>query len=120
MGGGGMRSEKVGQPAERMNGRRRREERQRGNQLDERIGGERRVDGVVSRHSRRLLDGEVRRDCSSMAMDGATAPRWQGTAQRLLDGEGWCDGSSTARDGASTAAMDREHNGDGWQWTAQW
>jgi hypothetical protein len=58
------------------------------------------VAGVVSRHGRRLLDGEVRRDGSSTAMDGATAPRRRGTARRLLDGNGWRDGSSTARDGA--------------------
>jgi hypothetical protein len=58
------------------------------------------VAGVVSRHGRRLLDGEVRRDGSSTAMDGATAPRRRGTARRLLDGNGWRDDSSTARDGA--------------------
>jgi hypothetical protein len=78
--------------------------------------------GIVSRHGRRLLDGKVRRDSSSTAMDGAMAPQRQGTVRRLLDDEGRRDGSSTARDGAgpSAAAMDREHNGNGWQWTARW
>jgi hypothetical protein len=131
MGGGGVRSEETGQLAgwtrgtkgdgrneRHRHGRRRREERQRDNQPDdERLGGVRRVAGVVSRHGRRLLDDEVRRDGSSTAMDGATAPRRRGTARRLLDGEGRRataprrrgtarDGSSTARDGASAAAMD--------------
>ena len=56
--------------------------------------------GVVSRHGRRLLDGEIRRNGSSTAINGATAPRRRGTARRLLDGEGRRGGSSTARDGA--------------------
>jgi hypothetical protein len=64
---------------------------------DERLGGARRVARVISQHGRRLLDGEGRRDGSSTARDGATAPRRRGTAR---------DGSSTARDGASAAAMD--------------
>jgi len=58
------------------------------------------VAGVVSRHGQQLLDGEVWRDGSSTAMDGATAPRRRGTARRLLDGEGRRDGSLMARDGA--------------------
>ena len=114
MGGGGVRSEETGQLAgwtrgtkgdgrneRHRHGRRRREERQRDNQPDdERLGGVRRVAGVVSRHGRRLLDGEARRDGSSTAMDGATAPRRRGTARRLLNGEERCDCSSMARDGA--------------------
>jgi hypothetical protein len=57
------------------------------------------VAGVVSRHGRQLLDGEVRRGGSSMAMDSsAAAPGGQGTVRWLLDGEGRRDGSSTARD----------------------
>jgi hypothetical protein len=80
------------------------------------------VAGVVSRHGRRLLDGEVRRDCSSMAIDGTTAPLRQGTAQWLLNGDGIGrhNGSSTARNGVSAAAMDREHNRDGQRWMARW
>ena len=42
------------------------------------------------------------------------------TVQGLLDVNGRHNGSSTARDGLSAAAMDREHNGDGQQWTARW
>ena len=56
--------------------------------------------GVVSRHGRHLVDGEVRRNGSSTAMDGATAPQQRGTARRLLDGEGQRNSSSMARDGA--------------------
>jgi hypothetical protein len=40
-------------------------------------------------------------DGSFMARYGATAPRRQWTARRLLDGEGRRDGSSTAMDGAT-------------------
>jgi len=72
--------------------------------------------------AQRLLDGEGRCSGSLTAMDGAMAPQWgrQWTAQRLLDGEGRRDSSSLARDGTSVAAMDREHNGNEWRWTAQW
>jgi len=59
------------------NERRQREEGQRDNQPDDkRLEGVRRVAGVISRHGRQLLDGEVRRDGSLTAMDGATAPGW--------------------------------------------
>ena len=119
MGGGGVRSEETGQSAGRkrgMKGDGRNERRRqmggggvrRGNATTSRMRG---LEGFVSRHGRRLLDGEVRREGSSTAMDGATAPRRRGTAR---------DGSSAARDGASAAAMDQEHNGDGWRWTARW
>jgi len=113
MGGGGMRIKETGQPAGWMRGTKGdgRNERprqmggggvRRGNATTSRmrgleVGGVRRVAGVVSRHGRRLLDGEVRR---LMVRDGATAPRWQGMARRLLDGEGRRDGSLMARDGA--------------------
>jgi len=51
-----------------------------------------------------------------MAMDGAMAPRRQGTARRLLDGEGWRDGSLTARGGAS--APRRQGSAQAWRrWT---
>jgi len=99
-------------------GRRRREERQRDNQPDdERLGGARRVAGVISRHGRRLLDGEVRHDGSSTAMDGVTTPWRRGTARRLLDGEG-------RRDGSSMASLDgkgrRERGGDGLRAQRRW
>jgi len=135
MGGGGVRIEETGQPAGRTRGTKGdgRDESERCRQMGGggmrrgntttsltrglEVGGARRVAGVVSRHGRRLLDGEVRR---STAMNGAAPPRRQGTARRLLDGKGRRNGSSTARDGASAAAMDREHNGDGRRWTARW
>ncbi len=40
-------------------------------------------------------------DGSLMARYGAMAPQWQWMAQGLLDGNGRRDGSSTARDGAT-------------------
>jgi len=111
MGGGDVRSKEMGQLAGWMRGT-------KGNGCNERHrqmggGGVRRGNATTSRMTRGLegqdkwsessvdmangYDGEVRRDGSLTAMNGAVAPRWQGTAQ---------DGSSTPRDGASTAAMD--------------
>ena len=128
MGGGGVRSEETGQLAgwtrgtkgdgrneRHRHGRRRREERQRDNQPDdERLGGARRVAGVVSRHGRRLLDGEVRRDGSSTAMDGATAPQRRGTARarRRWTESTTAMGGDVQRDGVWTV-MDGARYGDG-------
>jgi len=56
-------------------------------------------------------------------MDGATAPRWQGTAGRLLDGKGWHDGSLTARDGARrllNGKRRRERGGNGLRAQRRW
>jgi hypothetical protein len=119
MGGGGVRSKETGQPAgwtrgTKGNGRNERRRQMGGGGVrrgDATTSWTRGLEGFVSQHGRRLLDGEVRREGSLKAMDGATAPRRRGTAR---------NGSSAARDGASTAAMDREHNGDGRRWTARW
>ena len=117
MEGGGVRIEVRGQPAgptrgTKGDGRNERSRQmggggvRRGNTATSRtmrgleVGGARQVAEVISQHGRRLLDGEVRRDGSLMAMDGVTAPRRRGMARRLLDCEGRRDGSSTARDGA--------------------
>ena len=116
MGGGGVRSEEMGQLAGRTRGTKGDGRNERRRQMggggvrkgkattsqtpDERLGGARRVAGVVSRHGRWLLDSEGRHNGSSTAMDGATAPQRRGMARRLLDGEGWRDGYSAARDGA--------------------
>ena len=57
--------------------------------------------------AQRLLDGEGRHGGSSTVRDGATAPRWRGTARdgarRLLDGKGR-----------------RERGGDGLKAQRQW
>ena len=60
---------------------------------------------------------------SSMVRDGATAPRRRGTARRLLDGNGRRDGSSMARDGARQLLHgegQRERGGDGPRAQRQW
>jgi len=106
MGGGGVRSEEMGQLAGWTRGTkgdgRNEKRRQMGG------GGVRRGNATTSR-TMRGLEGQDEWPESSvntvngslMVRYGATAPRRQWMARRLLDGEGRHDGSSTVRDGAT-------------------
>jgi hypothetical protein len=105
MGGGGMRSEKVGQPAERTRGPKGDGRNERHRQMGG--GGVRR--GNVATSQTRGLEGRDEwtessvdtADGSLMARYGATAPQRLWTARRLPDGKGRHNGSSTVRDGAT-------------------
>ena len=137
MGGGGVRSEEMGQLAGWTRGT-------KGNGLNERRrqmegGGVRRGITTTSR-TRRGLEGRDKwpelpvdtADGSLMVRYGASAPRRQwtatapqrrGTSQRLLGGEGWRDGSSTARDGARRhldLKGQHERSGDGLRAQRRW
>ncbi len=131
MGGGGVRSEKMGQLAGQTRGMKGNGRNERHRQMGG--GGVRRGNTTTSRTTRGL-EGQDEwpessvdtADGSLMVRYGTVAPQRQWTAQCLLDGEGQCDGSSTvrhgataprrqgtasdsssmARDGASAAAMD--------------
>jgi hypothetical protein len=75
--------------------------------------------GRLQRRSRRRRSGRrMTQQRYLTVMDGVTAPLRQGTARPLLDGNGRRDCSSMARGSASAAAIDRENNGDGRRLTA--
>ena len=131
MGGGGVRSKEMGQPARWTRGTKGDGRNERRRQMG---GGDVRRGNATTSRTTRGLEGRDEwpessvdtADGSLMVRYGATAPRRQWTARRLLDGEGRRggsstvrdvataprqrgtvrDGSSTARDDASVAAMD--------------